>query len=184
MLTYHRSATESLPPRDRDNALTYRMLNTPYKVNALPSETDNIMYQQDTPYVDVWQRHVMYAGYNDPNYTDLFSQASVDWMSLQISLRLRGVHPEGKNIIVPDSTILSVADSVYQNTFLTLELLQEMTVLHIVEAVKNDFELTQQNDKLSIWQTLYSMDTGLQRISQVDSHINDRRGTHYYHWNY
>jgi hypothetical protein len=160
------------------------MLNTPYKVNAKSSSTDNVAYEVDTPHVNVWYRHVQYAGYDNKNYTELFTKHSVQWMSLQISLRLRGVHPEGKTIVVPDSSILTVADSFFNGTQLTIATIQEMVVMHIVDQVKNDFELIQQNDKLNIWQTLYSMDTGLQRISQVSSHINDRRPTHHYAWNY
>lgn len=184
MLPYIRTSAQSLPPYNQENTRTLKMLETPYKVNALSSSTDNSEYAIDTNHVDIWYRYPQFTASNDPDYTTLFSQASVNWMSAQITLRLKGVHPDGKNIVVPDNSILSVADSWYAGTQLTIEMIQEMVILHIVNQIRNDYELTQQNDKLSAWVQLYSMDTGLNKYDTNMIKLNERRGTHWYSWNY
>ena len=158
------------------------MSNAPYKVNSLSSSSDNADMNIDTNHVNQWMRYVAYTASKDPDYTKLFSQPSVNWMSAQIILRLKGVHPEGKDIVVPDSTILSVADSWYQGTQLTIEMLQEMTVLHIVEQIRNDFQLIEQNDKLSAWIQKYDMDSGMKKFNDIK--LNEKRGIHFYHWSY
>jgi hypothetical protein len=167
---------------NEENIRTYDMTVTPYQVNALSSSTDNSDRDVDTNAVNVWYRNVAFTSANDPAYTKLFSQPSVNWMSAQITLRLKGVHPDGKNIVVPDYTILSVADSFYQGTQLTIEMLQEMVILHIVDQIRNDYQLTQQNDKLSIWVTNYNMDSGLRKFN--DYKMNEKRGTYFHSWNY
>lgn len=184
MLTYQRSPEESSGPLNEENLKAFKMVTSPYQLNYLPSATDSQRYNVDTNSVNPWYRNVSYTAANDPDYRSLFNKQSVQWMSDQITARLKGVHPEGKNILVPKETILSVADSFYQNTQLTVEMLQEMIILKIVEQIRQDFELTKQNNKLSAWVQLYSMDTGLKQWSDAEDWINQKRRTHFYHWNY
>ena len=184
MLLYNRTEAESLYPYNQENTRTLRMVETPYKMNELSSSTDNSDRALDTNHANIWYRYPAYTASQDSDYTKLFSQPSVNWMSAQISARLKGVHPDGKTIVVPSESILSVADSWYQGTQLTIEMLQEMTILHIVDQIKNDYELTKQNDKLSAWVTLYSMDTGMNKFDRNNIKLNEKRGTHFYSWNY
>ncbi len=182
MLPYTRSAKESERPNNQENFTTLKMLETPYKANALSSETDNSSRSINNNHLNVNYRYVQYAAYNDPNYIALFSDSSVDYMLEEVTKRLKGVHPEGKNIIVPRETLLGVADSFYQNTKYTLAMLQEMVILHIVEQIKNDYEITQQNDKLNPWVQLYSVDTSLRQFN--DYKLNERRRVWSHSWNY
>jgi len=182
ILPYRRNPNQSYSSDNSDEELAYKMVTTPYVGERRSSSTDNYSYALDTNAVNVWYRNVMYAAYDDPNYTYLFSPESVDWMSAQISLRLRGVHPEGKNIVVPDETILSVADSFRQSTGYNLGMLQEQVVLHIVSQIVTEFQTIAQNDKLSAWVQLYSMDTTMRQFNDIK--LNERRGTHGYVWNY
>ena len=181
ILPYERTPDESSGPMNADNMETWKMLTTRYVPNELESSTDSAYLEIDTNRVSPWMRYTAFTAMQDPDYTTLFNQESVKWMSAQITLRLKGVHPKGKEIVVPDSSILSVADSFYRGTQLTVEMLQEMVILHIVSQVSNDFQQLQQNDALSAWQMLYSMDTGLKQISDVESHIRQKRRTHFYH---
>lgn len=184
MLPYERHPDESTESMNKENFETWHMLTTPYKANILSSSTDNSKYELDTNDVSGWYRYAAYTALRDPDYTSLFSKESVKWMSAQISLRLEGVHPEGKYIVIPDQTILSVADSFYRNTQLTVEMLQEMVIMKIVEQVKLDFQVTIQNDKLSAWVQKYDMTTGLKQWSDVQSWINQKKRTNFYSWNY
>lgn len=181
ILPYERTPDESSGPMNADNMETWKMLTTRYVPNALESSTDNAKLEIDTNHVSPWLRYTAFTPLQDADYTTLFGKESVKWMSAQITLRLKGVHPEGKEIIVPDSSILSVADSFYRGTQLSIEMLREMIILHIVSQVTNDFQQLQQNDALSAWQTLYSMDTSLQRHSSTESWIRQKRRTHFYH---
>ena len=61
-----------------------------------------------------------YIGYNKPGetskcYTEFFSQCTIDQISKKVSELTLGVHPENKNIIVPDEWIIDVMNSVYDN---------------------------------------------------------------------
>jgi hypothetical protein len=184
MLPYQRSPAESFGPMNEENFVTWNMLYTPYETNKLSSSTDSALLEPDTNAINPWYRNVQFTAANDVDYTTLFSNQSVAWMSAQITLRLKGVHPQGKDIIVPDSTILSVADSWYQGTQLTVEMLQEMVIMHIVNQIKNDYQLTEDNDKLSAWVQLYSMDTGLRQWPSPEDWINQKRRTYTWSWNY
>ncbi len=180
MLPYNRELSRPLyATQEIDQA----MVTTPYKVNALLSSTDSVSnYGLDTNNVDSWYRYVAYTSTRDPNYLELFTKVSVDWISLQITLRLQGVHPEGKKIVVPDETILTVLDSFFNKLNLKPEQIREQVVMYIVEQVKNDFQITEQNDKLSAWVMKYDVTTGLRRYSDIK--LNEKRGTHFYSWNY
>lgn len=161
----------------------YKMVTSPYEAQQLSSSTDNSSNSSlNTNAINTWYRYPVHVGYDDPNYTSIFSKESVDWMSGQISLLLGGVHPEGKTIIVPDESILSVTDSWYQGTQYTLDMLQEMVIMHIVEQIKNDFQITTQNNKLSAWVMKYDITTGLKRMNGIK--LNEKRGTPFYSWNY
>jgi hypothetical protein len=183
MLPYYRSPIESIFPNNNENAKTLSMIETPFKNNTISSYTDNNVYAIDnTNHINVWYRNTAYTASNDPNYTELFSDSNINWMSGQITARLKGVHPEGKNIIVPNKSILGVMDSWYQSTQLTFEMLKEMVILHIVEQITNEYELTAQNSRLSPWVQKYSIDTGLKQFNDIK--LNENRGTHFYSWNY
>ena len=184
VLTYHRQADESLGPMNAENRKTWAMVTDSYQPNALSSSTDSVYREVDTNAVSPWYRYAAFTAAQDPDYTTLYNKGSVAWMSAQITLRLKGVHPQGKDIVVPDSSILSVADSFYRGTQLTVEMLQEMVILHVVSQVTNDYALLKQNDALSAWVMLYSMDTGLKQFSDVESHVNQKRRTQFYNWNY
>jgi hypothetical protein len=103
----------------------------------------------------------------------LFSPYSISLMSKQISYFLKGVHPEGKNIIVPNDMIVSVADSFYNNSVAHLDVLQMMTVKYIVNMIKEEYEQINLNNKLSIWVTKYDIESGLQQFNDIK--LNNRR---------
>jgi len=54
--------------------------------------------------------------------------------------------------------------------------------MFIVDQVKSEFELRAINDNLSIWVTMYTPETTLRKFNDIK--LNERRGTHYYYWNY
>lgn len=105
-----------------------------------------------------------------------FSRENIDDISNQITTRLEGVHPEGKHIIVPDDTIISIMDSVYTNMYRDMEQLKMIVISTIVEQIKNEFEITTQNNKLNIWKaTLYSDELGIQQHEVIK--VNRKRPT-------
>jgi hypothetical protein len=165
-----------------ENIKTLKMLETPYRVNALQSNTDSSTYNQDNNQLNKWMRYSVYSEADDLTQKGAFSRRSIDWMSGEITLRLTGIHPEGKRIKVPDSTILSVMDSVYNNGNLDVEQMRQQVVMYIVEAVKNDFQITENNDKLDIWITKLDMTSGMQKFNDVK--LNEKTKTQFYSWNY
>jgi hypothetical protein len=123
------------------------------------------------------------AGYNaTQNYLAFLNDSSIKYMSQVITDMLRGIHPEGKNIVVPNETIISVADSVLQNSPQKADVMQQMVISYIVDWIKTDFENTEKNNKYSIWVQKYDEDTGLQRFNDVK--LNKKMRSPYMQWKY
>ena len=110
------------------------------------------------------------------------SQSSMRLMSTEITRKLEGVHPEGKNIIVPDDMIRSVADSMYENSRMDIKVLQEMTINYVVNSIRTEYDVINNNNKLSIWVTKYDIDSGLQRTNGIK--LNRKQRNSYYYWKY
>lgn len=118
--------------------------------------------------------HNRYAGYAGDNYNEeLFCQKNIREMSEKISHLLKGVDPNGRNIIVPDKTIVSVMSDIYNNfvpkdignvwsrsidpTSTLKQGVQDViddTIKVIVSDVKNNIGTIENNKKLSIWTTV------------------------------
>ena len=180
MLPYNREL--SYPQYDNLQK-DYQMIWQKYKTNELPSSTDSVInYGIDSKDTNRWYRYSAYTAENDPLYQAFFSDDNLNWMSVQITNRLKVVHPEGKNIVVPNQTIASVADSYWNKTFLTSETIREMTILYIVNQVTTDFQITQQNDNLDAWVQKYDITTGLRQFNDI--RINEKTKTYFYNWNY
>ena len=103
-------------------------------------------------------------------------------MSKMITSLLKGVHPEGKNIIVPTETIQSVADSVFQNTGQSAQVMQEMVINYIVESIKTEYANEQKNNAYSPWVQRYDQETGLKQFSDVK--LNNKMRSAYMQWRY
>jgi hypothetical protein len=100
-------------------------------------------------------------------YFDFFSKININYISYQITQRLEGVHPEKKHIIVPDETIISVMDSIYNSTYRDVDKLTMMTIMYIVDYIKSEYQIEQQNNRLNIWVTQYTPETGLKRVPEI-----------------
>jgi hypothetical protein len=120
---------------------------------------------------DMGNAHMNYRvpiGYvGDQNYKTFMSDHSVAFMSKMITKYLQGVHPEGKNIIVPETTIRSVADSVFVNDINDAGTMQQMCISLIVNKIKEEYEQINQNNKLSIWVQNYDGAYGIKQFNGV-----------------
>ena len=123
------------------------------------------------------------AGFNvNQRFLAFNSDASIKYMSAIITKMLKGIHPEGKNIIVPEATIRSVADSVYQNTGQSAEVMQQMVISYIVDWIKTEYENTEKNNSYSAWVQKYDQSTGLQQFNNVK--LNKKMRSPYMQWRY
>jgi hypothetical protein len=115
-------------------------------------------------------------------YNTLMSNQSIQFMSKLITNGLKGVHPEGKNIIVPEDTIRSVADSIYETSVQSADVMQKMVINYIIGTIKNEYQTIENNNKLDIWVTKYDIESGLQQFNGVKLNNKQRHwGTI---WNY
>lgn len=112
----------------------------------------------------------------------LFSKGSIDTMQKAITFFLQDVHPEGKNIVVPVSTIVSVADSFYETTPAHLDVLQRMVVNFIVNQIKEEYETVNKNNKLSVWVTKYDVESGMQQFNDIK--LNNKKRAPYSYYSY
>ncbi len=123
-----------------------------------------------------------FAWSSGDRYDALFSDKSIKFMSEFITAQLKGVHPEGKNIIVPEATIRSVADSIYETSQQSADVMQKMVINYITSAIKLEYETIQNNQKLDIWVTKYDLESGLQQFNGYKLNNKQRHwGTV---WNY
>lgn len=100
-------------------------------------------------------------------YYKYFSLKNIDYISSEITNRLKGVHPENKNIIVPESTIISVMDSMYYSTFRDFDKMTIMTINYIVEYITNEFAITKNNSSLNIWSINNVSEFDMDRVSKI-----------------
>jgi hypothetical protein len=154
----------------------YRLSTTPYKfTDYINASTSSSEIFKDADRTNYKYRYALYT--SGQRYEELLSPESIELMSSEITKQLKGIHPDGKNIIVPNTTIYSVADSMFQNNPMDTYVLRRMIVSHIVNSIKNEFDQIQYNNKLSIWVTKYDVDSGLKRTNSVK--LNQKQRSSY-----
>jgi len=172
-------------PPNEEQKLEQYLTTTPYKGWDTSPQDSYLSADRGPPARDVNLafRYAAPVCSESEMYKSVFCQSSVDWVSDQVTSRLAGLHPEGKNIIVPDPTILSVLDSFYNNGFyMDVDLARQQTVMFISEAVRNDMTMEQQNDKLSVWNSIFTPDKGMAQINGIK--LNERKPATSWAWNY
>ena len=117
------------------------------------------------------RNYTKFVGYNESNLCicKFFSKCNMDYLSEQITKSLQGVDPSGRPIIVSPEVIGNVMSSVvdsnqpmvgdiYSRYTLAsladennLVSLNDRTIEIIVSHITNELEMTQNNNKLSIW---------------------------------
>ena len=115
-------------------------------------------------------------------YNTLFSDKSIRFISDMVTKGLVGVHPEGKNIIVPDNTIRSVCDTIFEGTTANPDVMQKMVISFIINSITTEYETMIKNNKLSIWVTNYTPDTGMQKFDGIK--LNKKQRSHSGYWKY
>ena len=125
-----------------------------------------------------------YAGGFMPtdNYLSFFSSENIKYMSKLITEGLAGLHPENKNIIVPEETIRSVADSVNESTGESAQVKQQMTVNYIIDSIKTEYNNTAKNFAYSPWVQRYDQETGLKQFNDIK--LNNKMRSAYMQWRY
>lgn len=108
-------------------------------------------------------------------YSTFFGTRNIQAMSKEITFRLQGIHPQGKNIIIHETQLRSVMDSVYKNTSRDIERMIMMTISYCVDAIKDEFITQQQNSKLTPWVQMFPESSGLRQYSKIK--IRDKRPT-------
>lgn len=134
---------------------------------------------------DKIQRNVGYTDYSC-NTGNLFSKNNITQMSKKITELLQGVDKYNRPIIVPDSTIISVMSSVYENFRPEVgDIYSRYTIPNDIEDyysrimnetinviyldVKGNLGMDDNNSKLTIWTTLLGdfNEHGLQSHSKI-----------------
>jgi hypothetical protein len=165
------------------NPYTYSYIssNIPYNFTYYNSEsTDASSVYSGLGDIQKRYRYQLWGSGNgmkaEGRYSFLRSNESIDYISKTITKRLQGVHPDGKNIILPNVTINSVIDSFYENNPNTSgQVLQEMVINHIVNSIRTEFDTIQTNNKLSIWVQRYDTQTGLKRVPDIKLNNKTRK---------
>jgi hypothetical protein len=130
----------------------------------------------DTSAEMAYQRYVGWTNTSsqDANLNYLYSPENLLELQVVIKNSLKGVHPEGKDIIVSTNQIAEVLSNVYENGTRTgigdiysryiieqekprcdIRTLNNQTVQAIVNQIKTEFEVQENNKKLTIWTSVY-----------------------------
>lgn len=128
------------------------------------------------------QNYRYFAWSPGEQFNSLMNDESILHMSKQITKGLAGVHPEGKNIIVPNDTIKSFADSVFLNTTQSVDVMQQMIINYIITTIKSEYEVIENNNKLDIWVTKYDLNSGMQKFNDIK--LNNKQRKYGTMWNY
>lgn len=127
----------------------------------------------DTFCDDNFQKHV---GYKQSNVSiqKYFSPETIQTISVKVTELLQGVDPQNRPIIVPDKTICSVMDAIYNNyrpptgdiygrynvpsgtsSESYIQNMIDQVIEVITSDVRNNLGMEEYNSKLSIWTTVY-----------------------------
>jgi hypothetical protein len=113
------------------------------------------------------ERSAIPHDYRSNVYYAFFGKANVNYISSEITNRLDGSHPEGKNIIVPHDKILSIMDSFYSNTYKDVDKMTMMTISYIVDTISSEYQIEKQNNELDIWVINHPPEYGMQRTPKL-----------------
>lgn len=134
-------------------------------------------------YNDSYNRNFRYAvsqASHTQKENDLFSPESISLIQRIIAINTKGIDKEGRNIIVPEKTIRSVCDSFYENTVAQTDVLQMMIANFITNAIIEEHEQQEQNNKLSVWITKYDIDSGMRQVPAIKLNNKRRPYTSYF----
>ena len=111
---------------------------------------------------------------NNAGLKFLYSVENLTNLQKIITKSLTGVHPEGKDIIVPIENIANALSNIYQNANRTqigdiysryiipqatprndIETINKQTIQVIVNMLRVQFETEENNKKLTVWNTVY-----------------------------
>jgi|SRR3989344_3346746 len=113
---------------------------------------------------------------NRPYPKEFFNEKVLLLISSEVTNQLRGIHQEGKNIIVPDKTILSVMDNIYNlESRIDINTMIKMVIVYIVEYIKNDFDIISKNNKLDIEVQKYTEEYGIRKVPSIK--LREKRPT-------
>lgn len=129
------------------------------------------------------QRFQIPLEYSNNVYHAFFNKSTITFISNQVTLRLKNVkfdeHGNSQNIIVNDKQILSVMDSIFNNTYKDVDKLIMMTISFIVNKIRDEYEMEEQNNKLNVW----IINDESTRHAQIK--LREKRPTPMiYNWNY
>jgi len=142
----------------------------------LPTYSELMDNKNLSPHNELYMAHPgwEYTSSDFANIDDLFSEKMIDEISRQVTDALVGVDPQGRKIRISNDRILEVLSNVYQNSttqnigdihtrFIIPQSqprndpreIVNQTINIIVNAIKTQSEVTENNKTLSVWNTLY-----------------------------
>jgi hypothetical protein len=111
---------------------------------------------------------------NTPGLEFLYSVENLTNLQQIIKTSLRGLHPEGKDIIVPIENIMNVVSNIFENANRTdigciysrdivapktprndVKTINEQSIQAICNMLRSQFETEANNKKLTVWNTVY-----------------------------
>jgi len=131
---------------------------------------------------DLNENNMRYIGWEtlskqSPELKILFSEDVFRKVSAKITELLKGVHPEGKPIVVSNRVIGHMISSIYENEplagstigdiysrfiipqstekYCMLRSIIDRTINNISDYIRNEYEMAENNKKLTIWTTMY-----------------------------
>lgn len=121
--------------------------------------------------MDSWEYNRQYVGIDhfigDHYRNNYFAPHVVRLISDKTSDYLRGVHPEGKRIVVTDDVIRHAMDRVFDNDRGNARDMIDNVIAVLVNGVKDEMEMAEQNNKLNRWIVKYDGFGGLRQHDYI-----------------
>ena len=148
-------------------------IDTEFPVSCSEKPAQKQVCLTEQQYNDNYTKHVGYENY-DVCGQEYYSPENVRMISRKVTELLMGVHKDNKPIIVPDTTITSVMNDIYDNYVPStgdiytryvvpngnnnnsyIQSMIDQVIEVIVSDVKTNMLMQQQNEDLTIWTTVY-----------------------------
>jgi hypothetical protein len=150
---------------------TYNILNRSCNNINLPNRSCS---DKNLPCNDAFTQYVGYTGgLSDIIVNEYFTPRTVAYISAKVSGLLKGILPDGRNIVIADKVICSVMSNIYENSMPSrvgdiysrynipsgetegyISNLVSQCIQAISSDTRNYLEMEEQNKKLSIWDTV------------------------------
>lgn len=122
------------------------------------------------------QQEISPGEYHDQELDRFFSDDTVKLISSKITQYLKGVREDGKDVVLHPDRIRDLMGTIFSHSKAGYAHMVDNCITKAVSQLRDEIEMIQQNNKLSIWTSNYLADPSDYNLSRVPKiYVNERR---------